>query len=186
MTQPWWQHESHTVLEDDLLIDGHSLTQLARQHGTPLYLYSKATIRRNLLRMQAALDGIGVPHRIFYAMKSNRHPRVLQAVRDTPNVAIDACSPREVTLALASGFAPEEISFNAGMLASAELAYLAEAGVHCTLDTLSGLRRYAACARQGTAVGLRFNPGVRVGYSDNPKLTYGESKFGFEPTDLAQ
>jgi diaminopimelate decarboxylase len=185
MTHPWWQHESHVILEDDILCDGHSLTQLAHTHGTPLYVYSKTSIQRQLKKMQAALDEVGVPHIIYYAMKSNRHPGVLQAVRQTPGVGLDTCSPREVELALASGFKPEEISFNAGMLSSPELAYLASTGVHCTLDTLSGLRRYAAVAPSGRTVGLRFNPGVRVGYSDNPKLTYGESKFGFEPADLA-
>ncbi len=184
MTHPWWQNESHVVLEDDILCDGHSLTALAREHGTPLYVYSKPTVQRQLRKMQSALDEVGVAHRIYYAMKSNRHPGVLHAVRETRNVGLDTCSPREVELALAAGFAPDEISFNAGMLSSPELAYLAASGVHCTLDTLSALRRFAASAPKGTAVGLRFNPGVRVGYGDNPKMTYGESKFGFEPADL--
>ncbi|HEX5755070.1 MAG TPA: diaminopimelate decarboxylase [Arenimonas sp.] len=186
MTQPWWQHESHTVLDDDILFDGHSLTQLARQHGTPLYVYSRETVQRQLRRMQDALAAVRMPHRIYYAMKSNRHPGVLRAVRDLGDVGIDTCSPREVELALVAGFAPGEISFNAGMLSTAELAYLASSGVHCTLDTLSGLRRYAALAPAGTAVGLRFNPGVRVGYGDNPKMAYGDSKFGFEPDGLEQ
>lgn len=184
MTQPWWQHESHTILEDDIHCDGQSLTQLAKQHGTPLYVYSTATVQRQLRRMLGALDAIGVPHRIYYAMKSNRHPAVLAAVRALPDVGVDCCSPREVELALASGFAVEDISFNAGMLSTPELVYLAGTGVHCTLDTISALRRYAAAAPRGAAVGLRFNPGVRVGYGDNPKMTYGESKFGFEPIDL--
>jgi diaminopimelate decarboxylase len=185
MTHPWWQNESHAVFEDDIVCDGQSLRALAREHGTPLYVYSKATVQRQLQRLQGALDAVGVSHQIYYAMKSNRHPGVLQAVRETPGIGIDACSPREVELALAAGFLPAEISFNAGMLSSAALAYLAVSGVHCTLDTLSALRRYAATAPKGTAIGLRFNPGVRVGYADNPKMTYGESKFGFEPSDLA-
>ncbi len=170
MNQPWWQHESHDVLDDDILCDGQSLSALARTHGTPLYVYSRTNVQRRLRRMQAALQTVGVRHRIWYAMKSNRHPGVLQAVRETPGVGIDACSPREVRLALASGFAPEEISFNAGMLSSRDLSELAGSGVHCTLDTLSALRRYAAHVAPGTTVGLRFNSGVCVGYSDDPAL----------------
>jgi len=184
MTKPWWQHESHTVLDDDILCDGQSLTALARQHGTPLYVYSRSNVQRRLQRMQEALRAVGVRHRIYYAMKSNRHPAVLQAVRGCAGVGIDACSPREVQLALASGFVAADISFNAGMLSSRDLDYLAGTGVHCTLDTFSALRRYAARAAPGTAVGLRFNSGVRVGYSDDPRLTYGGAKFGFEADDL--
>jgi diaminopimelate decarboxylase len=71
MTHPWWQHESHVILEDDILCDGHSLIQLARTHGTPLYVYSKTRIQQQLKTMQAALDDIGVPHVIYYAMKSS-------------------------------------------------------------------------------------------------------------------
>lgn len=186
MSPLWWQHESHTVLDNDILCDGRSLTALAREYGTPLYVYSRANIQRQLRRMQGALHAVGVPHRIYYAMKSNRHLDVLQAVRATAGVGIDACSPREVALALEAGFTPGEISFNAGMLSNPDLAFLARSGVHCTLDTFSALRRYAALVPAGTEVGLRFNPGVRVGYSDNPKLTYGGAKFGFEPDALPQ
>lgn len=186
MTKPWWQHESHTVLDDDILCDGQSLSALAREHGTPLYVYSRANVQRQLQRMQAALDAVGVRHRLLYAMKSNRHAGVLQAVRATRGVGIDACSPREAALALQAGFAPAEISFNAGMLSNRDLAFLAASGVHCTLDTLSALRRYAALVPRGTCIGLRFNSGVRVGYSDDPKLTYGGAKFGFDADALEQ
>jgi diaminopimelate decarboxylase len=186
MSPLWWQHEGHTVLDGDILCDGQSLAALARQHGTPLYVYSRANVQRQLRRMQAALRSVGVAHRIFYAMKSNRHAGVLEAVRATADVGIDACSPREVVLAREAGFAASEISFNAGMLSNRDLGELAASGVHCTLDTFSALRRYAALVPRGTAVGLRFNPGVRVGYSDNPKLTYGGAKFGFEPDALPQ
>lgn len=54
------------------------------------------------------------------------------------------CSPREVDHALAHGFAPDEVSFNAGMLSDRDLAHVASRGVHCTLDSFSALRRYGA------------------------------------------
>lgn len=183
---PWWKHESYTLHNDDILLDGHSLRDLAKTHGTPLYVYSKATIIRQLRRMQAALRESVQEHKIYYAMKSNRHPGILAAVRSLGEVGVDTCSPREVRWALAQGFAPSELSFNAGMLSDRDLRQLVDMGVHCTLDTQSALRRYGAIAPKGTRVGLRFNPGIHASYGDNPRLSYGQAKFGFEAEDAEQ
>ena len=44
----WWQHESLVAAETGLLLDGIPLANLADQHGTPLYVYSRATIQRQI------------------------------------------------------------------------------------------------------------------------------------------
>lgn len=183
--QPWWQHPSYTVTADSIELDGHSLETLAQTHGTPLYVFSKATIQRQLRRMQQALQEAVREHTIYYAMKSNRNPGVLAAIRELGNVGLDTCSPREVQLALQSGFLASEISFNAGMLSMRDMKILAESEVHCTLDTFSALRRYATLVPQGTHIGLRFNPGTSASYGNNPRLSYGQAKFGFEPNDAS-
>ncbi len=183
---PWWQHDSYTLQHDDILLDGHSLRDLAKTHGTPLYVYSKATVIRQLRRMQAALRNAVQEHKIYYAMKSNRNPGILAAVRSLGDVGVDTCSPREVRWALSQGFDVSELSFNAGMLSDRDLRQLVEMGVHCTLDTKSALHRYGAIAPKGTRVGLRFNPGIHASYGDNPRLSYGQAKFGFEVDDAEQ
>jgi diaminopimelate decarboxylase len=183
---PWWQHDSYTILPDDILLDGYSLRDLAREHGTPLYLYSQATVQRQLRRMQAALQQAVPRHKIYYAMKSNRNPAILSAVRALGDVGIDTCSPREVRHAMSHGFEASEISFNAGMLSNRDLDQLLDAGVHCTLDTFSAIRRYGAKAPKGTRIGLRFNPAIHAGYGDNPRLSYGQAKFGFEAHDAEE
>lgn len=182
----WWAHDSLTVEQDCLTLDGIDLRELAHQHGTPLFVYSRATIRRQLHALQAALLAATGDFRIFYAMKANRCPGVLDAVRSVEGVGIDTCSPREVGVALQSGFPVEMISFNAGMLSCRDLTAVAAHGVHCTLDSYSALRRYGSLVPRGTPVGLRFNPGVRVGYGDTPVLRYGNDKFGFETDELGE
>ncbi len=182
----WWLHPSLTVTNDQLYFDGHSLRELARQHGTPLYVYSRATIQRQLGLLQSALAELPVASKIYYAMKSNRHPGVLAAVRQVPGVGIDACSPREVSLALEHGFSAPEISFNAGMLSNRDLAFVAERGIHITLDSFSALRRYGALVPRHTPVGLRFNPGINVGYSPDTRFNYSNDKFGFEAAEVEQ
>lgn len=178
--EPWWQHESLVAHEHDLEMDGHSLALLAHEYGTPLYVYSRATIRKRLLRMQEHLSQAVQKHKIYYAMKSNRHASVLETVRALGDVGVDCCSPREVQLALSHGFRPDELSFNAGMLSNADLDFLARSGVHVTLDSYSALRRYGQRVKSGTSVGLRFNPGTGTSYGDTPRLLYANAKFGFD------
>lgn len=178
----WWETPSLRASNEGLQLDGYTLSDLAIQHGTPLYVYSRATIQRRLQQLQETLSAAVNHTKIYYAMKANRHTDVLRTMLDMPGVGIDTCSPQEVERALAHGFLPEDISFNAGMLSNHDLEMLAAMGVHCTLDSFSALRRYGALVPQGTAVGLRFDPGVRASYRHNPRTTYGVAKFGFEPT----
>lgn len=180
----WWAHDSFAMVQGCLALDGVDLKELAQQHGTPLFVYSRATIRRQLHALQMALSSATDEFKIFYAMKANRCPGVLAAVRSVDGVGIDACSPREVGLALQSGFPKEMISFNAGMLSCRDLTAIASHGVHCTLDSYSALRRYGSLVARGAPVSLRFNPGVRVGYGEVPVLRYGNDKFGFEIDEM--
>lgn len=184
-TTPWWCTESLTVENGMLALDGIALDALAREKGTPLYVYSRRTVQRRLALLDATLAQVAAGHRIYYAMKANRRPGVLAAVRELGSVGIDTCSPREVATALAAGFGPHEISFNAGMLSNQDLAYLAESGVHCTLDSFSAIRRYGQRVSPGTAIGLRFDPGVAASYGEHPKMVYGKAKFGFEAAEVA-
>ncbi|MBI2567328.1 MAG: hypothetical protein HYV63_09885 [Candidatus Schekmanbacteria bacterium] len=181
----WWLHESYSLTDGDVLLEGSSLLDLAALHGTPLYVYSTATIQRQLQRLGNALSSAAAAHRIFYAMKANRHPDILAAALKVAGVGLDTCSPREVQLALACGCPREAISFNAGMLSDRDLRYLAEQQVHCTLDTFSALRRYGRVAAPGTSIGLRFDPGVRASYGGDPRMSYGQAKFGFDPDQAA-
>lgn len=182
---PWWQTASLRAVEEELTMDGIALHEIARRHGTPLYVYSRATVRRQLATLHELLTQCAPRHQLYYAMKANRNPEILGAVRSVPGVGIDTCSPREVATALDNGFAPGEISFNAGMLSDRDLDAVAAAGVHCTLDSFSALRRYGARMPRGTAVGLRFDAGVTASYGHHPKMVYGKSKFGFEVEECA-
>lgn len=178
--EPWWQHESLIAFENDLQLDGYSLAELARKHGTPLYVYSCETVRKRLLRMQEFLAPATRKHKIYYAMKANRHESILRTVREMTDIGVDTCSPREVQLALSYGFQIDELSFNAGMLSNQDLDFLANSGVHVTLDSYSALRRYGQRVKSGTAVGLRFNPGTGTSYGNTPRLLYANAKFGFD------
>lgn len=175
-----------SVGAEGLVIDGVAVAPLARAHGTPLYVYGRKTLSRRLGEMRQALAGIGRPAELRYAMKSNRFGPILDLVRATsrePGVAVkvDTCSPREIERALAHGFEAAELSLTAGMLSNRDLAWVAQTGVVPNLDTFSVLKRWAETpGRSERRIGLRINPEVAVGWGQEPKLAYGNSKFGFD------
>ncbi len=180
-TPPWWFGDALSVGPRGLMLDGASLADVAREHGTPVYVYGARTVRRRLGEIRDALRGAGAPFRVLYAIKACRFDPVLQVIRSEGDVGIDASSPGEVECALAAGFAPDEISVTASMLSDRDLRRFVRCQVHLNLDTRSALRRWAALPDRGHRVGLRVDPRARVGWGDRPDFNYGDSKFGFDP-----
>jgi diaminopimelate decarboxylase len=178
MTSPWWVRDRLTARDGRLWIAGLDAEQLARERGTPLFVYDPRRLEANVERLRAALERAGVRYRLNYALKANRHPRLLATLRALGNVGLDVCSPNEVTLALESGWRPDEISYTGTNLSERDLDVILAQPLILNLDSLSAIRRVARRA-PGRAIGLRINPQVGTGYS--AQLTYaGEkpTKFG--------
>lgn len=173
MSRPFWAREGLEPLAGRLHFAGRDAEQMAREHGTPLYLYDPARLEANLGRLRDALRRAGVRHRICYALKANRHPAFLARLRSLGDVGIDACSPNEIALALESGWRAEEISYTGTNLSARDLDVILAHPVVLNLDSLSALRRVGARS-PGRRVGLRVNPQVGSGYS--AQLTYAGDK----------
>jgi len=182
--RPWWAHEAFGVGPCGLTLDGRCLAGLAREHGTPLYVYSLGTVRSRLGRLRAALGSVGAPHRVYYALKANRHRDVLGLLRPESGVGVDACSPREARLAVEAGFGPDEVSVTTSMLSDRDLDELVALGVHLNLDSRSALRRYSARTPFGTAVGLRLDPPAGRFEGADPEYVYADGRFGIPLGDL--
>lgn len=175
----WWAGNGLRAEAAGLSFDGRSLRELAAENGTPLYVYSLAKVRRRVDELRAAFASRGLPFRLYYAMKANRFRPVLATIRGCGDVGIDACSPREFALARETGFAADEISVTASMLSDRDLDFFAAEGAGLNLDSLSAIRRWGRRVPRGTAIGLRLDCAVDIGYGSHPKLAYGNTKFGF-------
>jgi diaminopimelate decarboxylase len=177
----WWERaDRHYDAQGELCFAGRRIHALAAELGTPTYVYGAARITQNVTRLQRALDTLGMPVRLLYAMKANRFAPLMRHMKAL-GVGIDACSPNEVRHATDCGFSEAEISFTAGSLSRADFEALAGwPQMQLNLDAISALDGLALrCA--GREIGLRINPGLGIGYADNPKLRYAgarPSKFG--------
>lgn len=187
---PWWVRPGLEIERGRLTIAGHDAEGLAREHGTPLFVYDLTRFAENARRMQAALAGAGLPFRLRFAMKANPMPEVLGVFRGlgTPgsarSVGIDACSPGEVERAIECGWRPDEVSFTGTNVSERDLDVLLGRGVHVNLDAISQIQRYGRRA-PGRAIGVRVDPGAGAGYNDH--LHYSgdrPTKFGIGPERL--
>ena len=188
--RPWWVRPGLGVQDGHLRIVGRDAKELAREHGTPLFVYDRTRFAENARRLQAALAGAGIPFRVRFALKANPLSEVLEVLRglgspgSTQSVGIDACSPGEVERAIECGWRPDEISFTGTNVSERDLDVLLAHGIHINLDGISQIERYGRRA-PGGRIGIRIDPGAGAGY--NPHLEYAgdrPTKFGIGPERL--
>jgi len=164
---------------DTLFIEDVALADLATRFGTPLYVYSKASMLQALAGWQQALAGRD--HLICYAMKANSTLAVLQTFKNA-GCGFDIVSGGELERVLAAGVDPAKVVFSGVGKTRAEMLRALDVGVMCfnvesepELETLSS----AAVETGRTArVSLRVNPDVDA--RTHPYISTGlkGNKFG--------
>ena len=168
-------------LKGELRCDGVSLEEAAERFGTPLYLYSAASILEAFSAYDQAFAGI--PHRICYALKANASGALLRLLA-ARGAGADIVSGMELQAALRAGFPPDRIVFAGVGKSEAELGLAVEAGVgHVNAESEEEIERLAAvAARHGRPmrVSLRVNPDIDA--RSHPYISTGlrQNKFGVD------
>jgi diaminopimelate decarboxylase len=155
------------------------LAAVARLHGTPTYVYSRATMEDNFRRLSGALDGLD--HRVCYAMKANSNLAVLRVFARL-GASFDLVSGGELRRVQAAGGAIGESVFAGVGKTEAEIALGLEAGVASfhveSQPELERINRVAGRVGRQAPIALRINPDVDA--ATHHKITTGksENKFG--------
>lgn len=169
--------------DGSLHAEGVDLNRIAAEVGTPVYVYSTATIERHYKLFEAAVKKTapaGKTH-VFYAMKANGNLGVLKTL-GALGAGIDTVSEGEVRKALAAGIPADRIVFSGVGKSEEELRFAVEAGIYqvnieseSELDLLSKVS--ASLGKRQEAV-FRVNPDIGAG--GHAKITTGssENKFG--------
>ena len=183
----WWARPGLEVRGGRLTIAGRDAEELARSHGTPLYVHDLERVAEQAVSLRDALETSGLRGVVRLALKAQRDPDLLRFLRArAPFVGMDVCSPGEVDWALRHGWGAEEISFTGTNLSDADLRHVLATGVHVNVDLLSQLERVGRLAPD-RAVGIRVNPGIGATFAGGEETLYAGSrptKFGILPDDL--
>ena len=167
--------------------EGVPLAELAAAHGTPLYVYSAATIQDRYRAVDQAFAPH--PHAIHYALKANSTLAIARILRRL-GAGADANSGGEIDVALRAGFIPPQIVFTGVGKTDAELAYAIDLGVRSINAESEGeLQRIDAIAagRQTRArVAVRVNPDIDA--RSHPHISTGlkTNKFGIAIEDARE
>jgi diaminopimelate decarboxylase len=165
-----------------LTIGGCDTVDLARQFGTPLYVYDEQTIRSRCREYRSAIEAVYPDALVIYASKAFTSPMLLQIVRQE-GLGLDVVSGGELHVALTVGFPAELIYFHGNNKSPAELAIALEAGVgRIVVDSFYELELLDNLAQQRgkrQPILLRLSPGVEAHTHDFRKTGILDSKFGF-------
>jgi diaminopimelate decarboxylase len=179
----------HFALKDGVMhAENVPLPMIAEAVGTPVYVYSRATLERHARVFREALAD--VPDKLIaFAVKSNPNLAVLKVLQ-RQGMGADVVSVGEMRRALAAGIAPEMIVFSGVGKTTAEMSAALDAGIgQFNIESEEeGVELAALAAAKGMTAQctLRINPDVDAGTHDKISTGKADNKFGVPISEAGQ
>jgi len=151
------------------------LLDIAREYGSPVYVYDSNKIVSQYERLKNAFGGVK-NLKLNYAVKALSNISVLKLFKKL-NSGLDTVSIQEVKLGLKAGFKPSNIIFTPNGVSLEEIEEVAELGVQINIDNLSILEQFGT-KHPTIPVCIRINPHVMAGGNTNISVGHIDSKFG--------
>jgi diaminopimelate decarboxylase len=170
--------------DNALFCEEVAISQLAETYGTPLYVYSRATLERHWHAFDQALAGRD--HLVCYAVKANSNLAVLNVLARLGS-GFDIVSGGELQRVLTAGGEPDKIVFSGVGKLPQEIEMALDCGIHCfnveSEQELVLLNQIAEHKKLVAKVSFRVNPDVDA--KTHPYISTGlkENKFGINFND---
>ncbi|AUC79769.1 diaminopimelate decarboxylase [Nonlabens sp. MB-3u-79] len=156
-------------------MNNQDLLNIAREHGSPVYVYDAEVIVAQYERLVSAFAK-AKNLRIHYAVKALSNISILKLFKQL-GAGLDTVSLQEVELGLAAGVDPKKIIFTPNGVSLEEIEKVATRGVQINIDNLSILEQFGS-KHPNTPVCIRINPHVMAGGNANISVGHIDSKFG--------
>jgi diaminopimelate decarboxylase len=162
-----------------VIVGGCDLVAVAREFGTPAYVYAPEDIRARARAYLEALRARGVESEVLFASKAAPLTAIYRICREE-GLSVDVASGGELHMALAAGFEPERIYMHGNNKSAAELRMAFAAGIGCiVVDSLDEIERADWLADRDQDVLIRLTPGVAASTHEFVRTGEIDSKFGF-------
>jgi diaminopimelate decarboxylase len=172
----YFQYREGTLFAEEIAV-----ADLAERFGTPLYVYSRATLERHFRAFDEAFGEH--PHQVCYAVKANSNIAVLNVLARL-GAGFDIVSGGELTRVLRAGGDPDKIVFSGVGKTADEMEMALKAGIHCfnveSAAELELLNLVAGEQDKIARIAIRVNPDVDA--QTHPYISTGlkENKFGVD------
>jgi len=156
-------------------LSAEQLQDIARQFGTPVYVYHAERIKEQYDKLLTSFDGVDT--KFFYAAKALTNINILKYILSI-GCNIDCSSVNEVKLALKAGFEPKNILYTSNNIAFEEIEEAKNIGVHINIDSISNLVKFGKKFAHSYPVGVRLRPNIMAGGNLKISTGHADSKFG--------
>lgn len=173
--------------KNELFAEQISLSRIAKEFGTPCYVYSQSILEQQWLAFDKAFSEH--PHQIFYAVKANSNLAILNLLARLGS-GFDIVSGGELSRVLAAGGKAEKIVFSGVGKQVHEIEQALAADIFCfnveSESELLRINRLAGLHNKKAPIALRINPDIDV--ATHPYIATGlkENKFGIAYEDALE
>ncbi len=178
----YFNYKANALYAEDVAV-----SEVAELHGTPCFIYSRATLERHYRAYEQALAD--QPNMICYAVKANSNLAVLNVLARM-GAGFDIVSGGELSRVIAAGGDPARVIFSGLGKTLSEIKQALQAGIHCfNVESEAELNRLSEVATELemiAPISVRVNPDVDAG--THPYISTGlkENKFGISSNHALQ
>lgn len=167
--------------DNELYCEDVPIQKIAAQVGTPLYLYSHATLKRHFIIFNEAFEGID--RLVCYSAKANTNLALLKLFANLGG-GLDIVSGGELYRGLKAGFSPDRIVYSGVGKRVDEIDYALNADIMMfnveSLEELAVINQRAGLLAKQAPVAIRVNPDVDPGTHPYISTGLGKNKFGVD------
>lgn len=156
-------------------INGVDLLDVAKEHGTPLYVYDADMIVSKYHQLKDAFKGVDV--KIKYACKALTNINVLKLLLKEGS-GLDTVSIQEAKIGLKAGFEAKDILFTPNSVGFDEIKEAVEMGLTINIDELGILEQFGDTYGGSVPCCIRLNPHIMAGGNSHISVGHIDSKFG--------
>lgn len=176
-----WPASATRNSDGEIIIAGLGVTQIAKEYGTPVFIFDEADVRKRARDYVAAFTVDDIKTTVHYAAKAFITTKIAQWVHQE-GLGIDVASAGELEVALRAGVDPIHIIMHGNNKSVSELERAVEVGVgRVIIDSLIEIERLdAIAARAGVVqqVLLRLTVGVEAHTHEAISTAHEDQKFG--------
>ncbi len=170
-----------------MVVGGCDTIDLAKEYGTPLYVFDEETLRSRCKQYVEAFQQTGLDFEIIYASKACSLLAVLQIIREE-GLGIDIVSGGELYTALQAGFSGKQIYFHGNNKQKQEIIEALDAEIsHFIVDNLDELELIDRLAKQKNITAnimIRVTPGIEAHTHEYIQTGQLDSKFGIHADQI--
>ena len=162
-----------------LEVGGCDVVELAREFGTPAYIYAEDDIRSRVQEYLDAFKARTTDFEVVYASKAAPIGAIFGLVTDL-GLSVDVASAGELHAAMRAGADPARIYLHGNNKTGADLALAIESGVGCIVcDSFDEVERLDGMLDRPQRVMIRVTPGIKANTHSFIQTGQLDSKFGF-------